>query len=348
MQTEIPDSENDANISLKILDERIVFDDFESFANFTKLDNESRINHIDGLIESSTETFEKRSPSSLVQNEEDFVIYSDLIRSIINDDYMYQIGETVFKESYDYQFITHKDNIDLLYDEELLNARINAIGKAKNTDPTDIYSTATWSNTDLVIFPIQRSMSQGPVDEICHDALDDCHEDEDAGGVTGPPNGGNPLPTTVTNVLNSNTTLNEFFIQYHDQGTYRATFKALTVYRVLSISFIGYVKHEKKIRVLGIPVGWSMEDADFITIGGGIISATFENRFNTDAKETKFGSFSGRSSANVRELNSGSADILYNSNQRLYSVNSGFSDQSVNQAASNINYVIGRRVVFNK
>jgi len=45
MQTELHDSENDANISLKILDERIVFDDFESFANFTKLDNENRVKY---------------------------------------------------------------------------------------------------------------------------------------------------------------------------------------------------------------------------------------------------------------------------------------------------------------
>lgn len=258
-------SANEINMSL--VDSRIKFDSFNDFAKFVELNEGSRFE----LINQFNSDIRKNAN---LEDTSKYVITSELIRSIANDDNMYQIGEKVIFETYSYQYSVHEDNISLLYDEDRLNQALDRFLAFEASSVKKSVVRSVWQDGDISIFPIGRNSASStsethPCDEIGGTADENCDD-----GSVGLPNP-DPDPEIRFNV-NHDYNIYEMKVPYYN-NTYQATFRGLYEHRDGIYEAEAYVKHEKSTKVLGVVVTWDLREANMITLSDASISLLLEN-----------------------------------------------------------------------
>lgn len=333
---------------IKVKDGRIAFSDYDSFYNFSKLDNESRASQLNDLIESSDSKFQKSSLKFTSKDEEDYIITSDLLRSIANDDNMYQIGNLIYLETYDYQFITNENNIHLLFDSEYLQSKVNTNSKIKDNSTNEDMSISEITNTDVYVYPIQRTefAELEPCNPDIYKTKADYSKTSDdiipCDPGQGEPGGGSGQ--TIEDIDYSDTGENQKYVYFANGGRFRVLFKAKAAKFSNVYSANAYMKLEENNNILFFD-NWRERDADSMTFTSASINITLKNREN-NTRITRSGFFPQSSNTNQAVLSSNTADIAIPPDYEFETVNFGHVIGTISRLEDNILYVISRRVNF--
>lgn len=290
---------NDFNLS--VVDGRLKFNTAVDFNDLAKMNKASR----DVILKQHDFDQVNRKNTSFTSSDK-YVIDNAFMRSIVDENNMYQIGNKVYLETHDFQYVVNEKNVDILLNKELIDERTTAF-IAANSSTKKVLSRGTLKESDLIISPILRSADfsteQHPCDEIGATNEDECPDD---GGGLLPPD---PPQTIYLNFPNDPNSTN-VERRYYNQ-TYRATFRSDIRQTLTLYSAEPHIKHEKSTKTLGIPTVWNIRVANTLSISSGSVYVYYEDgSFGSDFVNGAFGTDVSSITAYGLNIPNGEAKIV--------------------------------------